>query len=138
MGRHWKFGTTADVGIGASASTPEGLFAELGCGLFSLITDLREIRQVESRRVAVSSPSPEGLLVRFLSELLFLTDTEGMLFSGFTVTLEGQPPRKLRAELWGETWDETRHPRRVNVKAITMHRLELDLVRCRARVIVDI
>lgn len=138
MSRHWRFGTTADVGIGASASRPGELFEELGVGLFSLMTDVRKVREVETRRISVDSPTPEGLLVKYLSELVYLHDAEGMLFSRFEVTLTGDPPRALTAALGGERWDAARHPRHVNVKAITLHRLELDLDRCRARVIVDI
>jgi SHS2 domain-containing protein len=134
----WRFGTTADIGIGAAAPNPGELFAKLAEGLFDLITDIRDVRPREAKLVSVQAPSPEGLLVSFLTELLYLHDAEGWVFRRFTVELDGDPPSTLWARAWGEPWDEHRHARRTTVKAITMHRLELDLNSCRARVIVDI
>jgi SHS2 domain-containing protein len=52
--------------------------------------------------------------------------------------LKVNPPDALLARAWGEPWDEKRHARHMMVKAITLHRLEVDLRKGRARVIVDI
>lgn len=135
---HWKFGTTADIGIGASAGTAEALFAETGKALFSLMTDLRSVRRTGSVRVSVSSDTPEGLLVAFLSELIYHHDAHRWVFRDFEVRLSGRPPTRLEAECRGERWDPGRHAARIDVKAITMHRLSLDLKEGVARVIVDI
>ena len=135
---HWRFGTTADVGIGARAASAEGLFAELGRGFTELVTDLTGIQARETRQIAVEADSVEGLVVAYLTELIGLFDEEGFLASAFRVELQGDPPRKLRAELRGEDFDPARHPVHVQVKAVTLHRLQVDLERRRARVIVDI
>jgi SHS2 domain-containing protein len=136
--RHWKFGTTADIGIGAVAGTPEELFSQLGAGLFSLMTDLGDIRLSEERSFTVTADSPQGLVVGFLNELLFLHETQGLVFRRMSVKLEGNPPSTLTAKAWGEPWDEKRHVRHMMVKAITLHRLEVDLRKGKAKVIVDI
>jgi SHS2 domain-containing protein len=136
--RHWKFGTTADVGIGAVAHTPQELFSQLGVGLFSLMTDLRDVRTREEKSIVVNADTPQGLVVRFLNELLYLHETEGWVFREFSVRLEGSPPTTLMVKARGEPWDERRHERHMMVKAITLHRLEVDLKKGKAKVIVDI
>jgi SHS2 domain-containing protein len=135
---HWKFGTTADVGIGARGKPPSVLFAQLGEGLTDLITDRRRVRKGERRSVQVRSSSVEGLVVAFLGALVALFDEEGFVGKEFTVELEGDPPRSLLATVQGEEFDPGRHPLRVQVKAITLHQLEADLQRGVAHVVVDI
>ena len=135
---HWSFGTTADVGIGARALSPESLFAHLGEGYTELLTDLASVEPKAARALQVSSPSLEGLVVAYLTELIGLFDEEGWLTRRYEVRLRGDPPRRIEARLQGETYDPARHRVKVQVKAVTLHRLEVDLARGRAQVIVDI
>ncbi len=137
--RRWgSFPTTADVGIWASADTVPGLFEALGLGLVALTTDLRRVRRVEERVVQASGTDLPSLVVAWLSEILLLQQTEGFLAREIHARPVGSPPTALVARVEGETFDAARHPRRKEVKAITMHQLAIDLERGRARVIVDI
>jgi len=137
--RRWgSFPTTADMGVRASASDVAGLYEALGLGLFALITDLRTVRAREERVVTASAEDPEGLAVAFLSQLLLLQQTEGFLVRDLHVRPVGSPPTSLLATAFGERFDPARHPARIEVKAVTMHRLSVDLIERRARVIVDI
>ena len=54
---HWKFGTTADVGIGARGGSPAELFAQLGQGLSALVTVLEWVRPATSRALLTTSLS---------------------------------------------------------------------------------
>ncbi|MDE1821674.1 MAG: archease [Euryarchaeota archaeon] len=135
---HWKFGTTADVGIGARASTPQELFAQLGLGFTDLVSDRSKVSPVETREVVAHAKTLEGLVVDFLTDLIELFDEEGFLCSRIEIALEGSPPETLRGRLQGELYDPKRHPIHVQVKAVTLHRLQIDLSKGRARVIVDI
>ena len=137
--RRWgSFPTTADMGVRASASDVPGLYEALGLGMFALITDLRTVRAREERVVDASADDPEGLAVAFLSKLLLLQQTEGFLVRDLHARPVGSPPTSILATAFGERFDPARHPARIEVKAVTMHRLSVDLVRRRARVIVDI
>lgn len=136
--RYGTFPTTADVGIWATAESPSELFAALGRALFSLTTDLRKVRLREERAVAASAPDPAALAVAFLGELIVLHDTEHFLAREMEVKLVGSPPTAALATVRGERFDPSRHSEKVQVKAATLHNLEVDLVRGRARVIVDI
>jgi SHS2 domain-containing protein len=138
-GRPWgSFPTTADVGIWARARSPALLYARLGVALSALSVDLRGVRPREERRVEASGVDPESLLVDYLGRLILLEQEEGFLVREVTVELEGRPPRALRARALGERFDPGRHRRRKEVKAVTLHRLLLDLDSGRGRVIVDI
>lgn len=137
--RSWgSFPTTADVGIRASGATPPELFEALGLGLFALMTDLRTVRPAEARTVQARATDLEGLVVAYLGRLVQLEQVEGFVARDLQVRLTGEPPAEIEATVLGELWDEGRHPRRTEVKAITYHRLAIDLRRGRARVIVDI
>ena len=137
--RSWgSFPTTADIGLWARADSPSGLFEALGLGLTALATDLRKVRPRLERSVSAAAPDPEGLAVAFLTELLILQETEGFLPRALHVRTVGSPPTALLATARGEAFDAARHPSRMHVKAVTLHRLTLDLARGRARLIVDI
>ncbi len=136
--RYGSFPTTADVGIWASARTPSGLFEALGMALFGRMTDRRSVRGTETRSVRASGTDASALVVAFLSELVLLHDTEGFLVADLTVTLSGDPPTSLTAFASGEPFDPRRHPRHMEVKAVTLHRLSVSLDPPHARVILDI
>ncbi len=135
---HWQFGTTADVGIGAEAPDLDSLFAEMARALFSVMTDLGTVRSLEERVVEVGAADPQGLLVAFLSELIYLRDSADLVLGEFEVHVSLEPTAHLRARVRGETWEHDRHRRRIEVKAVTLHQLKLDLAANRAQVILDI
>ncbi len=126
------------MGIWATGSTSAALFEALGLGLFALITDLRTVRPRAERAVSASGADPTALVVAYLSELLALEQRDGFLVREIVARPVGDPPTALVASVRGEPFDPARHPRGVEVKAITFHALAIDLDRGRARVIVDI
>ncbi|HEV2428719.1 MAG TPA: archease [Thermoplasmata archaeon] len=133
-----SFPTTADVGVWARAPTPSKLFEALGKGLFSLMTDLRSVRPTEERAVSASGNDPTELVVAFLSQLLLLEQLEGFVGRSIRAQAVGDPPTAVLATVEGERIDPARHPRKKEVKAITLHRLEVGFDPPRARVIVDL
>jgi SHS2 domain-containing protein len=96
------------------------------------------------RRLELEAQDDELLLVDFLSEVLFLFETEGFVVVAAAVELEGggasPPPVRLRATLRGAEYDEREHPLRSLVKAITYHGLRIwrDGERIRGRVLFDL
>lgn len=137
--RRWgSFPTTADVGIWATAGSVPALFEALGLGLVALTTDLRTVRRVDERVVQASGGDLPSLVVAWLGEVLLLQQTEGFLVREIHARPVGDPPTAIVARVEGEMFDAARHPRRKEVKAITLHQLQVDLPRGRARVIVDI
>ena len=115
---------TADTGILAYGSTLEETFASAALGMFSVMVDLDEVRPQEPRRIAVEASDQELLLAEWLSELLFVFETEYMLFSRFEV--EFPAPGRLQATAWGERIDTERHHVGTGIKAVTHHMLRLE------------
>jgi protein archease len=102
------------------------------------MTDLRRVRPRESRAVSASAEDAAGLVVAFLTQLLQQYDDGAFLVRQIRARTLGDPPTAVVATIDGEPFDPVRHPARTEVKAITLHRLEFDPARGRARVIVDI
>jgi SHS2 domain-containing protein len=101
-----------------------GLAAEAGKALFNIITDLETIRSLDVVRIQIHGESDEQLLVSWLTELLFLHESELWLFSRFEIESAGHG--KIEAEAWGERLDPARHSIDREVKAVTYHRLGLE------------
>jgi len=129
---------TADVGFEAVGATCEEVFANSARALFYLIVDLETIAPCEETSLSVEGSDPDALLVNWLSELLYLHDAEGWLFSDFAVRLTGE--KFLAATARGEKFDSRRHQAKMMVKAITYHQLSLERTPegWRAQVYVDI
>ena len=121
---------TADVGVEIDAPTRETLFAEAAVALADTLTPIAGVGASIERELEVAAANDELLVVDFLNEILFLFETEGLLVAESTVRLEGgdgdRPSSvKLRAVLRGERYDESKHPLRSLVKAVTYHGLRV-------------
>jgi SHS2 domain-containing protein len=114
---------TADVGIIAYGTDLKQAFANAARGMFSLITELKNIRGVLQREVAVNATDRESLLVTWLNELIYLFDTENFLGKRFEITELDNT--HLKAEVYGEKVDRSRHHLKIGIKATTYHMLQI-------------
>ena len=71
---------TADVGIIAYGADMSQAFASAAKALFSLITELDDVKEVLYRDIELTAPDQESLLVEWLNELIYQFDTENILF----------------------------------------------------------
>lgn len=129
---------TADVGFEAWGATREEVFANAACALVDLMVETSTIVPRQRAEFRLEGDSPTGLLVNWLSEILYRFDAEGWLYANFEVTEFGD--RRLAALARGEKFDPARHPVKLQVKAITYHQLLLEETPqgWRAQVFVDI
>ncbi len=114
---------TADVGIIAYGVDLKQAFANAARGMFSLITELKNVRGVLRREVSVSATDMESLLVEWLNELIYLFDTENFLGKRFEIN--ELDSTHLKAIVYGEKVDRTRHHIKIGIKATTYHMLEI-------------
>ncbi len=121
---------SGDIGLRVSGKRVEDIFINAVKGLYSLITDINGIEEKDSIEIYVKDDSPEGLLVRFLNELIFHFDARG--FTGKDVeiirsNLENIQENEffINAKIKGEEFDPLRHERRLLIKAATYHNLKL-------------
>jgi SHS2 domain-containing protein len=127
---------TADIGFRAYGSTLAEAYANAGYALFTVITDPETVREVESRKVELQEDNPEALLFEWLNILIYLFDTETILFKRFEINHfeDGE----LSATCHGEKYDASRHELKTGVKSATYHMLEVDRERKLVQVILDI
>jgi SHS2 domain-containing protein len=131
------FDHTADVGVRAWGPDLPTAFAQAARGVSSLLVPLDTIREATTRELSVAAGDPESLLVAWLDELLFVFETEGLIFARFDVALP--TPTTLTATAHGEPFDPARHRGGVVVKAATYHQIAVDAgPPARVQVILDI
>ncbi|MCX8044960.1 MAG: archease [Desulfobacterota bacterium] len=123
MVRYERIDHTADLGIRVFGQTPAELFEHAGFALFDCITDITRIAVQEKRSFSLQRDSLEELLVEWLNELLFVYDTEQMLFASFSVTLP--TCMSLRATVGGEQYRTGAHVIKKYIKAATYHNLAI-------------
>ncbi|MBZ5640470.1 MAG: archease [Acidobacteriia bacterium] len=130
---------TGDLAMLVRAATLGELYDAAARALFDVILDVRTVEPRERLEVGVEGAADaEDLLVRFLSELLFLHDSRGWLFRGAEV--HDLSTDRLRATAIGEPFDPARHAIVREVKAVTYHHLLLseDADGWSARLVLDL
>ena len=115
---------TADIGIKAYGKDLKETFANSAYAMFSLITDLGKVKEEESLELELSSEETKGLLVTFLSDLLY--NYEVKRFLGKRFEIEDLDERKIKAKIFGEKLDSCRHRPKMEIKGVTYHQLEIE------------
>lgn len=114
---------TADIIVKGYGDTLAEAYAGAADGLFAVITDITRIEPREQIEIAVESIDREGLLVRFLSELIVRHEVDWIVAKDFVVTFDGE--NALRAVGAGEKFDDSRHEAGMHVKAVSYHMIEV-------------
>lgn len=117
---------TADVGFELTAPDLKSAFETAAAAMFDLICDLDTVGDGICRRVRVGARDAdlENMMVRWLTELLYLLEAEGLLLSYFDVRkLESDV---IEAGVAGEPVDYDRHDLKVELKAATYHDLAVE------------
>ena len=120
---------TADVKFRAYGTTPDQMLSNAAAALFGAMISPGQVKAKELWQVELESEDLEDLAYQWLSEIVFLFETESAVFSRFQVALEEvQDGRgwKLRAEIGGERMDPERHSFLAEVKAVTRHKFAIE------------
>lgn len=126
---------TADAAFEAYGKTPEELFQNAALALFETMANTKTVKPLLKSHFLLPTSNLDDLLFDFLSELVFLKDEKGMLFSKFKVNVE-----RLHASIWGEKIDPQKHNLKVDVKAVTRHLFGIKKEKDKfvARVVLDV
>ena len=128
---------TADVGIIAYGADLRQAFANAAKALFSIITELEDVEEVLHHDIELTAPDQESLLVEWLNDLIYLFDTENIIFKRFDIIHLDHT--QLRARAYGEKVNKARHKIKTGVKATSYHMLKVDKDDgCKVQVIFDI
>jgi len=133
--RYEEIEHTADVGIRAHGRRLDELFANAAEGMFSLVADLAAVKPVGEIEIRLEADDLPTLFLRWLGELLYVHETQRLLFSSFDAHVVGT---SLEGHARGEAIDKERHGLKLAIKAVTRHGLTVDPEKGIAEVIFDI
>lgn len=106
---------TADIKIRVRAPTLESLFSETFKALMQVLYGKNRTGGV-IREIRVESTDNESLITDFLSEVLFISEVENLVFADARISINGPI---LTAQLTGEQFDPLRHSGGSEVKGIS-------------------
>jgi SHS2 domain-containing protein len=119
-------GATSDLAFQASGDSLGDVFAAAAEALLAATLERPEAVEPRlTRRLRLVDDDAELLLLRFLNELVYLRDAEGLALRPTRVSCVGEGRLELTAELAGEPLDPARHALACDVKAATAHGLAL-------------
>ena len=129
---------TGDLGLTIYGPDLPALFAHAAWAMFDQISDATTIRPQQALTIHLEGADLADLLVRWLSELLYLYDTQR--FMCCTATFSTLEATQLTATARGEPFDAARHPVDTEIKAVTYHQITVEQAadRWQARVIFDL
>jgi SHS2 domain-containing protein len=132
------FEHTADIGMHAYGSTLRELFIHAAQGMESLIVSPEQVGVQVSRHIVVEGHDIVSLLIAWLNELIFLFDTEYLIFREFEI--ESLTETRLEGRALGEPYDAHHHELSSAIKAVTWHEAAVEQTDegYKARIIFDI
>ena len=118
---------TADAYIEAYGDTLEEAFENAAFATMDVMTEAKRVEPKTADNIEIGAHDEYSLLYNWIEELLIRFETTGNLYSRFKIQSIEEIPHgmRLKAKIWGEPFDEERHPSKVGVKAITYHRMEI-------------
>ncbi len=120
---------TADILYRVRGSTIEELFEKAAEAMISVMVDLDKVEVKNSVEVELKGSDLKELLHNWLSELLFLVETQEMVFSKFAVkVIKDGEKYLLKGKVWGEKINPEKHQFKTEVKAVTYHMMEIESV----------
>jgi SHS2 domain-containing protein len=119
---------TADVAFEARGDTlEEMLIAAADATMNVMVADLGSIADRVRRTISVESDAIDMLLFQLLQEIIFYKDAERLLLRVPEVRVRyGDDDVGLSVEAYGEELDPEKHELIVDVKAVTLHRFQVE------------
>ncbi len=124
---------TADWELAVWARDLPGLLEQAAQGMYALAGVRWDEKRAREIRFEITAEDAEHLLVRFLSELLYYLEQEGLACFRFALQLNGY---HLSAHAWGAPVVQLQK----EIKAVTYHRLkvERDTEGLKTRIVFDV
>jgi SHS2 domain-containing protein len=119
----------ADVAFEAWGASLEEMFvAAANATMRVMVEDLETIARREQRVLHLEADAGDMLLFQFLQELVFYKDAERLLLRADSMAIQrrGDDDWELTAAVFGEVIDPRRHELLVDVKAVTLHRFQVE------------
>jgi len=118
---------TTDAYIEAYGATLEEAFSHAARALFDTLCNINSVTESISEKVELTGANELTLLYDWLENLLLKFELEGKVYSMFNVTsiVRDENGLMLSAIISGEIYDKYKHQGKVEVKAVTFHKMEI-------------
>ncbi|MGA9138851.1 MAG: archease [Methanocella sp.] len=116
---------TADAEFIAYGHTIDEAFVNAARAMCGLVIDPAKVRASETREISLASGSSEDLLYDWLSELLYLSEVDFLVFSKFEVKITKDDEYRLQGKAYGEKV-RPGHEVFLHIKAVTYHDLRVE------------
>lgn len=116
-----------DAYVEVQGQTLNAVFEEAAFAMFDAMTDPTAIKPDFTDAFEVTAHDQVSLFHDWLERLLLQFDLEGKVYSRFKVEkIEGRDEElHLVAKAWGGLFEKGRHIAKVEIKAVTYHRMEV-------------
>ena len=112
----------ADIGVRGIGATKAQAFEQAAVALTAVIAEPETVAPRQEVTLSCAAPDDELLLADWLNALIYEMATRDMLFSRFSVRIDGE---RLEATARGEQLDVARHRPAVEVKGATYTELRV-------------
>jgi SHS2 domain-containing protein len=116
---------TADAEFIAYGQTLDEAFVNAARAMCGLVVDPVKVQSSESREISLIAGSPEDLLYDWLSELLYLSEVDYLVFSRFEAKITKDGEYWLQGKAYGEKI-RPGHEVSLHIKAVTYHDLRVE------------
>ncbi|KYC46380.1 MAG: hypothetical protein APG12_01388 [Candidatus Methanofastidiosum methylothiophilum] len=110
------FDVTADIGVRVWGKTINEVFENAATAVTSLMANPLEIEKKIVKKLSIDGNNLSSLLINWITELLVIRDSEGILFSSFEVKVSNDE-KSLYAINYGDYYTEKNLD--MDIKAIT-------------------
>ncbi len=134
----------SDVGFEVYGTTLEELFANAAIACYGFMTDIEEIEETEERTIEIKSEDLYSLMFDWLDELLFLFESESLVFKEFDLKVDVSGDStgtgiSISGRCRGGKFDPYRHESGIIIKAVTYNMMEIKKNELwHARVVLDV
>jgi len=132
----------ADAAFQATGSTLEEMFTSAADATMNvMVADLNTIAEHHQKIIQLTDDALDMLLFQFLQEFVFYKDAEQLLLRPQTLKItHTSPTYTLTAQLSGSTANPQIHDLVTDIKAVTLHRLNVEKTKSTwtATVVLDI
>ena len=119
------FEHTADAGIEVEDKNLSEAFQEASLAFTEIITGGNLPTSRSFHIVDIEGIDLDNLLIRYISYLIFLFDTENFIVGSTNLEISMNKNKKLEGKIYGEIYDEKKHGYGVEIKAISYHMLHV-------------
>ena len=118
---------TADLFFRSYGKSLGECYGNAARAMFSAMIDSHSVDPVIKRTILLEANDLPALMHDYLSEILFLFETEGLVFRDFEVSVKKKGAvYKLSATLSGEKFNKKKHIILTDIKAVTYHDLKVE------------